>query len=101
MIEQYYELLVNRGPIVTIIGFLGFYAIMIYGKHQRKTFTSFDRYAFLLLFIALLPNFLAHFALMIVHGAYMPFVAEVVNIVPVIYYVLLNEYYLRKEKDGE
>ena len=96
---EQYDVLVTYGPFVTILGFFGFYGIMIYLVHKNGQGTVFNRISFSLLFMALLPNFFAHLSLAIVHGAWSPFLAEVVNIAPVIYYIAANEYYYRKH-DG-
>lgn len=93
---EQYDFLVTYGPIVTIVGFLGFYAIFHYVLIKAGKGSKLNRYAFSLLFIALLPNFFAHLSLAIVHGAWSPFLAEIVNITPVATFIILNEYYLRK-----
>lgn len=95
-----YDTLVDKGPWITITGFLVFYAVMIYTLYKVGTGSTGQRWAFLALLIALTPNFFAHLSLAIVHGAWTPFIAEVVNIVPVVIYLILNEYYIRKHGDG-
>ena len=94
--EANYDLLVTYGPIITITGFLVFYAMFIVDLLRTKNGTVFTRYAFLVLTAALLPNFFAHLSLAIVHGAWFPFIAEIANLAPVIVLLAMNEYYLRK-----
>lgn|SRR5690625_3487866 len=99
MIEQYYELLVNYGPFITIAAFLTMYGYTIYKLHQTKQGSVRDRIFFSVLIVALLPKFLAQLTLMIVHGAYGPFLAEISNLAPVLYIVVYNEILMKRE-DG-
>jgi len=99
MIEQYYELLVNYGPFITIAAFFAMYGYTIVKLHQTKQGTIWDRVFFSVLIVALLPKFLAQLTLMLVHGAYGPFLAEVSNLAPVLYIVVYNEYLLRRGSD--
>lgn len=96
MIDKYYEILVNYGPFITIAAFLTMYGYTIYKLHQTKQGTIKDRVFFSILIVALLPKFLAQLTLMIVHGAYGPFLAEVSNLAPVVYIVVYNEILLRR-----
>jgi|SRR5699024_2776413 len=98
MIEHYYELLVNYGPFVTIVAFFVMYGYTIYKLHQTKVGSIKDRVFFSVLIIALLPKFLAQLTLMLVHGAYGPFLAEISNLAPVLYIVAYNEHLLRRGK---
>ena len=99
MIEQYYELLVNYGPFITIAAFLTMYGYTIFKLHQTKRGSVRDRIFFSVLIVALLPKFLAQLTLMIVHGAYGPFLAEISNLAPVLYIVVYNEILMNRE-DG-
>lgn len=98
MNEQYYEVLVNYGPFITIAAFFTMYGYTIYKLHQNKVGTIWDRIFFSVLIVALLPKFLAQLTLMLVHGAYGPFLAEISNLAPVIYIVTYNEVLLRRER---
>lgn len=93
---EQYDVMVTYGPIITILGFLGFYGMTIYSLHKSGEGSKITRYSFLLLFFALLPNFFAHLSLAVVHGAWSPFVAEVVNITPVVYLLIVNEIFLKR-----
>lgn len=99
MIEQYYEWLVNFGPFITIVAFFTMYGYTIVKLHQSKQGSIRDRVFFSVLIVALLPKFLAQLTLMLVHGAYGPFLAEISNLAPVLYIVVYNEYLLRKGSD--
>jgi len=96
LVETYYEWLVNYGPFITIAAFFTMYGYTIFKLHQTKEGTKWDRIFFSVLIVALLPKFMAQLTLMIVHGAYGPFLAEISNLAPVIYIVIYNEYLLRK-----
>lgn len=96
MVETYYEWLVNYGPFITIAAFFTMYGYTIFKLHQTKEGAKWDRIFFSVLIVALLPKFMAQLTLMIVHGAYGPFLAEISNLAPVIYIVIYNEYLLRK-----
>src|SRR5699024_7570509 len=99
MIEQYYELLVNYGPFITIAAFLTMYGYPIYKLHQTKQGSVRGRRFFSVLIVALLPKFLAQLTLMIVHRGYGPFLAEISNLAPVRYIVVYNEILMKRE-DG-
>lgn len=96
--ETNYDLLVTYGPIITITGFLVFYAMFLVDLLRTKKGSKFTRYAFVVLTVALLPNFFAHLSLAIVHGAWFPFIAEIANLAPVIVLLVLNEAYLCKKE---
>ena len=96
MIENYYELLVNYGPFITIAAFITMYGYTIFKLHQTKKGSVRDRIFFSVLVIALLPKFMAQLTLMLVYGAYGPFLAEISNLAPVLYIISYNEYLLRK-----
>jgi len=96
MIENYYELLVNYGPFITIVAFILMYGYTIYKLHKTKKGSVRDRIFFSILVVALLPKFLAQMTLMIVYGAYGPFLAEISNLAPVLYIIVYNEYLIRK-----
>lgn len=96
MIETYYDWLVNYGPFITIAAFFTMYGYTIFKLHQSKAGSIRDRVFFSVLIVALLPKFLAQLTVMLVHGAYGPFLAEISNLAPVIYIVIYNEYLLRK-----
>lgn len=95
-VEAYYEILVNRGPFITIVAFLVMYGYTIYTLHKTKVGSMRDRIFFSVLVIALLPKFLAQMTLMVVHGAYGPFIAEISNLAPVLYIIVYNEVLMRK-----
>lgn len=99
MIESYYEYLVNYGPFITIIAFFVMYGYTIYKLHSAQAGTIKDRVFFSVLVVALLPKFLAQLTLMLVHGAYGPFLAEISNLAPVLYIIVINEYFLRRKKE--
>src|SRR5699024_5831131 len=96
MIEQYYELLVNYGPFITIAAFFTMYGYTIFKLHQSKAGSIRDGVFFSVVIVALLPKLFVHVTVMLVHGAYWPFLAEISNLAPVIYIVIYNEYLLRK-----
>lgn len=96
MIETYYELLVNYGPFITIVAFFTMYGYTIAKLHESKRGSIRDRVFFSVLIVALLPKFLAQLTLMLAHGAYGPFLAEISNLAPVLYIVIYNERLLRK-----
>lgn len=98
VLERNYELLVNYGPFVTTTAFIIMYTYTIYDIHVNKVGTLFNRVFFSVLAVALIPKFLAQLTLMVVHGAYGPFVAELSNLLPVLYIILANEYYIRSNK---
>mgnify|MGYP001221487870 FL=1 len=100
MLETYYEFLVNRAPIITVLAFFSMYGYTIYFKHKNKDASKRDRIFFSILTVALLPKFMAQLTLMLTVGAYMPFMAEVSNLLPVIYIIVLNEVFLRKYGEG-
>lgn len=98
LIEAYYELLVNKGPFITITAFLIMYGYTIYILHKTGRGSVRERIFFSVLIIAILPKFLAQGTLMIVHGAYGPFLAEISNLAPVLYIVVYNEILMRRER---
>lgn len=97
--DENYDFLVTYGPTVTITGLFIFYTMFLVVLYKSKEGSKFNRYAFSVLAIALLPNFFAHLSLAVVHGAWMPFVAEIVNLTPVLIFLALNEFYLIKGVD--
>lgn len=95
-LESNYDVLVNVAPYITGAGFISFYILMHYILIKSGEGSRLFTWAFSLLLIALLPNFIAHATLLVVHGAVAPFVVEIINILPVVTYIILNEYYIRK-----
>ena len=93
-----YEYLVNYGPLFTMTMFIIMYTYTIYNIHKNKTGSVYNRVFFSVLTLALVPKFIAQLTLMIVHGAYGPFLAEVANLAPVIYIIIINEYFMHKNK---
>lgn len=101
LLDTYYEFLVNVNPFISMTAFLVMYTYTIIFKHKHKDASIRDRIFFLILTVALVPSFLVAVVVLIKYQIYGLIFAQSANLFPVIYIIILNEYYLRKYGSNE